>query len=221
MLIGAGALWQLSARDLYSVASAPGQMRRIALEEGSHIDLAGGTRITLDHKNPRFARLDSGEALFTIRHDSGAAFEVAVGDDTLIDLGTVFDVSHDGAGMRVAVAQGAVAFNPAAQNVHIEAGHALESSPDGASYRLGPIAPAQVGEWREGRMTFDGASLPRIAADLSRVTGVRFIAAPEDTDQTVSGSVLLAPIKADPQVVGALLGVPVHARGDAWVLGGG
>src|SRR5690606_20932685 len=83
----------------------PGETRMIALEDGSRIDLAGGPRIELDSDDPRFARLDYGRALFTIEHDDANPFRLEAGDATLLDAGTVFDVSLDETILSVAVAE--------------------------------------------------------------------------------------------------------------------
>ncbi|QHL90470.1 hypothetical protein GVO57_06010 [Sphingomonas changnyeongensis] len=78
----------------------------MTLADGSRVDLNGGTRIALDRGNPRFARLERGEALFTIVHDEARPFEVHAGDAVLRDLGTVFDVVREPDRLRVAVAEG-------------------------------------------------------------------------------------------------------------------
>jgi transmembrane sensor len=83
---------------------------------------------------------------------------------------------------------------------------------------MGAIAPQRVGEWREGRLTFDGAPLATVAADLTRATGLTFVAAPAVAGRTVSGSVLVAPVKADPQALGELFGVRVRRDGDRWII---
>ncbi|WP_305098023.1 FecR family protein [Croceibacterium aestuarii] len=202
----------------YYEETAPGEIRMIALGGGDRIDLAGGTRIELDRDDPRFVRLESGRALFTIRHDEAHPFRVVAGDDALLDVGTVFDVALDEANVRVAVAEGAVVFNPARQAVHLAPGEVLRSARGSDAYRTSTIAPAQVGEWREGRLSFDNASLAEAASDLARATGVAFRAAPGSTVR-ISGSIVIAQVREDPRAAGALLGVPVRREGDDWVLG--
>lgn len=210
-------LWQSGRRDIYSIETAAGQMRTIALDKGSRIDLAGATRIELDRDDPRYARLDHGQALFTVRHDTADPFRLAVGEDRLVDVGTVFDVRRDGAYMSVAVSEGAVQFNPDRENVRVSQGEILQKRRSG--YVVKAIAPVQVGEWRKGRLTFSDASLEEVAASLTRASGIEFVVAPGGAAHTVSGSILVGPLRDNPRALGTLLGLTVRAEGDRWTIG--
>ena len=210
-------VWQ-AGNDRYTVETAPGEVRTIALSEGSQIALAGGTRLLLDEGEPRFARLEEGQALFTIRHDDADPFRLEVGENTLIDAGTVFDVRHGSSGLTVAVAEGAVIFNPSAQNVRLEPGDVLASAANSAEYSVSKAPLGQIGEWREGRVTFENASLTEIASELSRATGVAYRADPSGSARTLSGSIVVAPLRDDPRALGPLLGVTVRPTGDDWVI---
>jgi transmembrane sensor len=211
-------VWTLSEqRDLYTVATMMGETRAVTLEAGTRIELAGGSALVLDRKDKRFARLDRGQALFTVRHDAGHPFEVTVGDERLVDLGTVFDVRHEAGSLTVAVSEGAVQFDPDGAAVRISPGEVLRRTAGSDSYAVEAIPAEQVGEWREGRLTFEAASLPEVAAQLSRATGVEYVAGKGAA--TVSGSILVEPLRADPAAVGPLLGLSVRAEGKRWVIG--
>src|SRR5690606_10247875 len=71
-VLAAVGVWQASD-DRYTVETAPGELRTIALADGGQIALGGGTRLALDDDEPRFARLEEGQALFTIQHEIGRA----------------------------------------------------------------------------------------------------------------------------------------------------
>lgn len=210
-------VWQASD-ERYAVETAPGELRTVALAGGGQIALAGGTRLLLEEDDPRFARLEQGQALFTIRHDEADPFRLEVGEDTLVDAGTVFDVRRTASEMTVAVAEGAVIFNPSRQNVNLEPGDILTSAAGSDEYSLGEVPLGQIGEWREGRITFENASLAEIASELSRVTGVAYRADPGGTAQPVSGSILVGPLREDPRALGPLLGVNVRPADDGWVI---
>ena len=94
----------------------------------------------------------------------------------------------------------------------------LTSAAGSSDYEVSSVAPEMIGEWRDGRLTFQQASLSRVATDLSRATGIDFTAAPGNETQSVSGSVLIAPLKDDPQAIGALLGISVRKGKTGWVL---
>lgn len=204
--------------ETYVEETAPGETRMIALDDGSRIDLAGGSAIELDRDDPRFARLEHGRALFTIRHDEANPFRLEAGEDTLVDAGTVFDVSLDEGNIAVSVGEGAVIFNPARQAVRLSPGDLLRSAKGSDQYTRSTVAAAQVGEWTEGRITFEDASLAEVATELSRATGIAFRPAPGATAR-LSGSIVLAPIREDPRIAGALLGVSVRRQGDGWMMG--
>jgi transmembrane sensor len=189
-------------------------LRTVALADGGSVVLSGGTSLELDRDNSRFARLESGQALFTIRHDERNPFAVEVGDDRLVDAGTVFDVEMSEGGMQVAVSEGLVLFNPGKQNVRVAPGHILAKK--GRDHALTVVAPEQVGEWRSGRLTFEDAPLSVVAARLSRMTGIDFAA--EGAGGSFSGSLSIAPLREDPASLGALLGANVRHEGGRWII---
>lgn len=210
-------IWQMRG-DTYAIETAPGEHRMIALGSDGKIELAGGTRIVLDRDDPRMASLDHGQALFTIRHDAARPFRLDVGEDELVDIGTVFDVKHMAGRIRLAVSEGAVAFNPKQQNVQVNPGQVLTSVKGSSAYILAGVSPAQVGEWRNGRLTFQDQPLAEIAVDLTNATGLRFEVAPGVAARRVSGSLLVDPVRADPRSAGPLLGVAVSPAGDGWMI---
>lgn len=215
-LLAAG-VWQASD-ERYTVETAPGELRTVMLAGGGQIALAGGTRLLLEEDDPRFARLEQGQALFTIRHDEADPFRLEVGEDTLVDAGTIFDVRRTASAMTVAVAEGAVIFNPSRHNVKLDPGDILTSAAGSDEYSLRQVPLGQIGEWREGRMTFDNASLAEIASELSRVTGIAYRADRGAAAQSVSGSILVGPLREDPRALGPLLGVTVRSASDGWVI---
>jgi transmembrane sensor len=210
--------WQFRD-DRYTVVTAPGELRSVALADGGRIDLEGGTRLVLDHNDARFASLEEGQALFTIRHEPGQPFNVKLGDDEIVDVGTVFDVRRDRNSASVAVAEGSVVLNPDDQSVHLKAGEMVVRDGKSARYVVSQVPVEQVGEWREGRLTFRQASLGEIAERLTRATGVSYTAAPGNAGDTFSGSVVVAPLRSDPAALGPLLGVKLTRSGQGWVIG--
>ncbi len=210
--------WQFG-EDRYVIETAPGEIRTIALGDGDRIALGGGTRLELDHDDRRFASLDKGQALFMIRHDETHPFKLKLGEDTVLDTGTVFDARRDGDGISVAVAEGSVTFNPGDQNVTLVRGELVSRTAGSSNLVLSHIPVEQVGEWRDGRITFRAASLGEIADRLRRATGVPYRAATGDP-ATYSGSILIAPLRNEPQLLGDLLGVRVSATADGWVIAG-
>jgi transmembrane sensor len=192
--------------------TAPGETRLIALGDGSTVELAGGSTLALE--GTRAARLEQGQALFTIRHDAANPFVLEAGGERLVDAGTVFDVRLAGETLDVAVAEGAVIVDPKGEAIRLDPGERAVRA-DGR-FRLAAVDTAAVGEWRRGRISFDGASLAEIAAELTRATGTRF--ASTDTATRLSGSIALDAVRGDPQSLEPLLGVQITRSGGGWMI---
>ncbi|MBX7481944.1 FecR family protein [Qipengyuania qiaonensis] len=213
------AVWVWQANDAASVyRTVPGETRQIALGDGSVIVMAGDTELIVDPDRDRYARLERGRALFEIRHDDLNPFRVDVGRATLVDAGTVFDVSIRRSEVGVGVSEGAVIYNPAKQNARIEPGQILTFDKASAAYDLADIPLDQVGEWREGRLTFLGSPLSDVAADIAQASGIDYRASETSGERPISGSIAIEPLRADPASLGPLLGVTVERRGETWIL---
>jgi transmembrane sensor len=198
-------------------ATGPGERRQIQLADGSRIDLNGSTRLLVD--GPRHARLDQGEALFTIVHDETRPFEVASGDSLIRDVGTVFNLVRSPRTFTVTVSEGAIVFNPDEEKVQVPAGKSLEAGAGANSLRLTDIQPDQVGGWREGRLVYQGAALDGVAEDLSRAIGLPVEAAPALARRPFSGIIQIDG-KGEPALRAAagILGVQVRRSGTRWLL---
>jgi transmembrane sensor len=192
--------------------TAPGETRLIALEDGSTVELAGGSMLALE--GARAARLEQGQALFTIRHDAADPFVLTAGGERLVDAGTVFDVRLAGEALDVAVAEGAVIVDPRGEAIRLDPGE--RAVRQGGRFRLAEVDTAAVGEWRKGRISFEAASLAEIAAELTRATGTRF--ASEDTTTRLSGSIAVDAVRTDPQALEPLLAVRVTRSADGWMI---
>lgn len=158
----------------YAIETAAGESRTIALADGSEIMLNGDSRITLDRKDPRMARLERGEARFAVEHDAADPFTVTVGDARLVDIGTVFNVVRAGAQMRVGVAEGAVRYEAASRKVDLAAGDMLAVDASG-TVTLAKAPATAIGSWADGVLVYDAAPLATVAEDLSRTLGVTMV----------------------------------------------
>jgi transmembrane sensor len=176
----------LTNRNFETIQTRPGETREIAFA-GSQIALNGGSRISLDRKGKRFARLESGEALFTIQHDTARPFVVEVGGATLQDVGTVFNVREVDGALDVTVAEGAVALNPNTDAVTISAGKRLQLARPKAKPVVTDVDRSSVAGWRQGRLSYQNASLADIAVDLTRMLGTKVTVAPDLASRRFTG----------------------------------
>ena len=215
------ALWLWPAGDADTTyRTAAGEMRTIALGDGSAVVLAGSTELVIDGDSDRQARLNSGRAVFEIRHDEADPFLLAVGDATLLDAGTVLEVTIRDAAVAVGVAEGAVIYEPDGPAARIDPGQVLSFDQGAGAYRMESVPVDQVGEWREGRLTFRNAPLADVADDLSQATGIAYRVAETGEARSISGSVAIDPLRRDPGALGPLLGIDVRRDDDVWILGG-
>jgi len=216
-LVAVVSLSVVNRSDIYTVTTAPGESRMIALDDGTRIDVNGGTTLRLDRKDPRFAALDKGEAAFTVRHDDTHPFRVMVGDDVFEDAGTVFNIVHSGASTRIGVSEGKVIYNPSAQAIALPAGRALTQ--DATGLHVMPIAPEAVASWRSGRLVYANARIDEIGEDIARSIGVRLTATPGAAAMRFTGTIAL---DKDPArfFTGAapLMGLTAIRQGDGWLL---
>lgn len=157
--------------DFYEIDTRPGEQRSVTIADGSSAMLNGGTRLILDHNDPRYAQLASGEATFTVRHDDAHPFTVVSGDHQVQDVGTVFNLISDHGDFSVEVIDGGVIYNPAREAVSLTAGQTL-TRPAGGEAVVARADPQAMAGWRRGQLSYAGAPLRRVASDVSRTIGV-------------------------------------------------
>jgi transmembrane sensor len=179
------------ATDRYELRTAAGQQRIVALDAGTRVVMNGATTMRFDRKDPRFASLVEGEALFHVRHDKANPFTLHVGNDRVRDAGTVFNVVKASDGTRVAVSEGKVVYNPDTEKVLLSAGQALVDPSAGTQIRVETVPKEAVGGWQQGRFVYAGEPLSQVAADLERSLGIPITVAPAIADRAVSGSISL------------------------------
>lgn len=210
----------LSTHDnLVTIKTAAGARRSLTLTDGSRIDLNGATILALDRKRPRWARLESGEALFTVVHDAARPFGVEAVGTYIKDLGTVFNVVVNEAELEVSVAEGLVIFNPHREAVRLSAGMAIRT--EGSRASIIRRSAESVGAWRSGHLSYHGARFSRVAEDLSRNMGITVRVDPAVANRRFSGVIVL---DTDQEVVfrrvAGLLDVDARrTAGGGWNLG--
>ncbi|WP_084584191.1 FecR family protein [Sphingomonas azotifigens] len=203
----------------YQVATRDGERQTIALDDGTRIELSGGTRMTLDRANPRVARLDQGEALFHVRHDAATPFTLKVGGVAVQDLGTVFNVAHLDGHLNVAVSEGSVAFQPRGAAVTLRPGDALSAQDDGSAVTRTRVAPALVGGWRSGRLSFTGQPLGEVAGSLKRLYGTRIALQGSLSERPFTGVVhFTGAADHDVPRLAELIGATWRRDGGQWIL---
>jgi transmembrane sensor len=185
-VLGGGLSWLMVNEGRERYASGIGEVRRIALEDGSTLFLNTGSEVTVKlTKEQRDIRLIRGEALFEVARDKSRPFIVQANDTAVRAVGTAFAVRLDVAQVDVTVTEGVVevadsktmselgstvppASRPEVKRVaaHEHVVIARSRAPD-----VEAIAPAKADRqlaWREGLVSFDGESLQRAVAEINR-----------------------------------------------------
>jgi transmembrane sensor len=202
-----------------AIATAPGEHRLIRLQDGTRIALNGGSRLVLDKSNGRTARLEQGEAMFSVVHDETRPFTVDAGGARMLDLGTRFDVMRTARGSEVAVAEGAVLYDPNGAAVRLGAGKMLRRSDASQLVEVSQIDPASVGAWRTGHFVYRDTPLWRVAEDMARATGRAVKVDPAVANRAFTGAIVVpADRAAFPDHLGAILDVTVAQQGNGLYL---
>lgn len=211
-----------SGGTVQAIASATGQLRRLRLPDGSAVILDTDTRIEVAFdKAARLVRLLRGRARFDVVAARGAPFMVEAGDRLILDRGTVFDVAVGRDGVNVALLRGAVEIRERAAVGR--AGRVIARLAPGqrASGAVGsdtmPVAAAPAGgeRWVEGVLSYDGARLADVVADLARYAPHRLrLADPTLGDLRVTGVFPALPIDNAAEALAAALRLRVVTAGN-------
>lgn len=158
------------------------EIRPVTLPDGSVVTL--GARSELDvnfSETERRVTLVSGEAFFEVARNPDRPFFVDAGAASVRVVGTKFDVRRRATGVGVAVLEGEVRVSNE-RTVRedrarvLRAGDAVEVVGNASALFtpaavVQPVAPSRAGpagDWRTGRLTFDGVQLADVAADINR-----------------------------------------------------
>ena len=166
-----------------------------------------------------------GEALFRVRHNAARPFLVRAFGAITEDLGTEFVIrayrdSIGGDSVRVAVTSGSVALRTAggaegAQAV-VRAGESAVASDGSAPVLLSAADTAKLTAFARGELTFDDASMARVALELERWYDVDVLV----TTPSLAVRHLTATFNGEPlddvlRVVALSIGARVEHRGRA------
>jgi len=174
--------WQLGGRHQATYASALGQVREVALADGSHATLSSDSELAVRmDRGERHVALVRGEAFFEVAHDAGRPFVVEAAGHRAVAVGTHYAVRRNADGMRVLVTEGRVRLEGepgtdgrAAPSALLPAGSLATAGRDGVLVRSLPLAEAQryLG-WRDGFLAFDDVSLAQAAGEFNRFNARR------------------------------------------------
>jgi transmembrane sensor len=201
-------------------ATAPGEVRTIALGGQDQLVMNGDTRLELAGLGRRKVRLEQGQVLLRLRDKGQGKIELVSGDLQLVDVGTVFEVARDGRSTRVLVSEGAVMADPEGAGVKLAAGQRLDTEDGAAVLQAAPADTSSVGSFERGQLAYLDEPIENVVADLRRSTGIAISTSSAVGMQRFSGTLSVSEIKRDPRSLGPLLGLSMERAGKGWKLGG-
>ncbi|RAI37514.1 hypothetical protein CH341_29510 [Rhodoplanes roseus] len=208
MAAGWSVLPGLMLRGRADHVTAKGEVRRIALPDGSAATLGPDSALALDFgPGRRDLALLQGLAFFEVAADPRRPFAVRVGHVTATAVGTAFDVADDAGIVAVSVRQGLVearAPEPGLTDGRtLAAGDWITVDPSAHEVDRGRRPPDQIAAWRDNLIVADRETVRALVGRIGRwIPGTVILADPFVGAQRVSGLFDLAdPVSALEAVV--------------------
>lgn len=161
--------------EAVTYASGVAETRSVQLEDGSIVTLAGASAIAVRFADrARHVRLLRGSAFFDVKPDEARPFRVDAAGAEVTVLGTAFGVRIGANEVSVAVARGVVSVEQAAGDpasgpaARLTAGRRLVADLNGRTLREEDANLQTDLGWVEGYLTYDGAPLSEVVADINR-----------------------------------------------------
>lgn len=178
-LLAAALLWADPVLQQRTLATTIGERRSWALADGSTVQLNSASQVQVALRlRSRQLLLDHGEASFEVAHAPWHGlvprlrrpFTVRAGAVEVEDIGTVFNVRREDAGVRVTVLEGLVRVRTdgggAAQE--LRAGQHLQVRPGVALASPSAVDARAATAWRQGHLLLDGTPLAEAVAQMQR-----------------------------------------------------
>ena len=190
--------WHYS--DEQVLDTAIGEQRRITLADGSHLDLAPGSRvITHFTLAKRDVRLDRGQAFFQVAHNVTRPFIVHANNLTVTAVGTEFDVRISSDATAVTVMEGRIRVSSDAEKmdeggtkteiIRADIGQRVTFSKSAHQFSVGTVDPKVAGAWRGGTLQFVGESLEDVVGVINRYSTTHIAVAPALLQTRFTGTV--------------------------------
>lgn len=175
--------------------TAPGETRTVVLEDGSRLQINGGSTLSVKlARGRRVVRMDQAEVVFDVAHDADRPFLIDVGESQVRVVGTDFNIRRSGQVTDVSVVRGVVEVSDLDQpsrKVRLTVGQSVRRSDVDDRMVSAPVDVRTITAWTEGRRAYDDRPLSDIAADLSRAFPTPVTVAPDAANLRFSGVLLL------------------------------
>lgn len=228
--------WRPEAEFSAEYATGRGQQDRVALPDGSRLDLDADTRVRVSfYRGRRQAVLERGRSMFEVSRNPERPFEVLAADVRVHVLGTRFSVGRSRSPFAgeervvVAVEEGHVQVQSASSRSLVDllpgrggrpvadltGGQGIDADAGKGLGEVERITPGAVAPWRGGRTLFDDVPLAEALAEFERYgdTGL-VIRDPRVAALRVSGNFDLRPAAGFAKALPVSLPVKLVPHGD-------
>jgi transmembrane sensor len=210
-----------------------GERRVIALSDGSQILLDSNSKLSVHYtKGMRAIILEEGRARFDVAHDTRRPFTVTAGDETVVAVGTSFEVEENDSKVLVTLIQGHVLVKNAdgattkdettAKKVKSNAAVSLESGQQmiAANYVAPIVSPVDLKDataWESGQLVFRAAQLGDAVEQVNRYTDHPVKVDPSVYDIKISGVFNAGDVGAFVNAITAYFPVSATADGNGTI----
>ncbi|MEI9992989.1 MAG: FecR domain-containing protein [Rhizomicrobium sp.] len=193
-----GGLWYIQGQRPTAYATDVGERRVVALPDGSRISLDSDSEVEVRYSSAaRTIMLDRGRARFDVAHDVTRPFTVSAGAETVVAVGTSFNVERLGSTVLVTLIQGHVLIKGASGSdgaprpgpkptVSLVAGEQLVAVRNATPV----VTPANLDAataWEEGHLVFRGEPLGEAVQRVNRYTDHPIVVDPSVASVRISG----------------------------------
>lgn len=196
--------------------TAPGEQKRVGLEDGSLLLLDTDTRVSVRYDDRiRRVRLDCGRVGCRVSADPARPFELRAADARIVAERSDFNVRRDGDAVAVVALEGRLQVTRGGGAAsRLDAGERLTTGLDGrAQLDRPPLAPLTA--WRSGRAVFDDDTLAEAVDEMNRYSQIKLaIADPSVGEMRLSGVYRLGASSDFANSVANLLPVRLEGDGD-------
>jgi transmembrane sensor len=221
-VIGAAALYLSLHLPTYYQTDI-GERRVVALPDGSRISMDSDTRVRVAYqKTARSITLDRGRSRFDVAHDSSRPFTVTAGPQTVVAVGTSFDVERLQSTVLITLIQGQVVIKGAepeltTPTISLNAGQQLVITRD-TQPNIVAADPQVARAWEAGRLLFRDEPLGDAVARVNRYTTHAIQIDPSIASIRVSGVFNAGDIGSFVSAITSYFAVQASTTGDNSIL---
>lgn len=175
-------------------ANAVGLPQTLRLADGTQLRLDAESALTVRlGPGQRVATLEHGRVEFTVAHDPQRPFLVRAGNNTIRDIGTIFQVSRDEGGVTVGLLKGKVAVTGGNGNLQwtseLKPAQQIHIDDSGAAGIVAPLDLTDAQGWTRGELAFRERRLDDLLDEMNRYSKTQLrLGDPSLAGLQVSGS---------------------------------